>query len=142
MGCTGSKEKGAVNGQHNAQGRSKSRAGLNPVQNPAELSEDELHQMKENALQRHDTEIDILTQIAEERRALKAVSTVCIARKQSCEDLLESLTLAELSLVHDQKWYRNLQKQFHSERVKKFLVERRKEWVVSSKRCRILDWAL
>lgn len=126
MGCTGSKNKDAVQS-----GRSKSRAGLNPVQNPSELSADELHKMKENALQRHDTEIDILTQIAEERRALKAVSTVCIARKQSCEDLLESLSLAELALVHDQKWYRNLQKQFHSDRVKQFLVERRKEWVVS-----------
>lgn len=128
MGCTNSKS--SVVGSNQA-ARSKNR-GLNPVQSPNEISEEELHRMKEDALQRHDTEIDILTQLAEERQALKAVSGVRIAKRQSCEDLMESLSAAEYSLLHDQKWQRNLQKKFHTEKMKKYLYQKCKEWVVSS----------
>ncbi len=128
MGCTSSKPQVARSTRTAALAahRNKDEALLK-----SDVSADELHKMKEDIMQRHDTEIDVLSQIASERQALRSIAGVRIARRLSCEDLMETMKPEDFSRLQDPKFYRYLQKQFRSEKVKESLVRKSKLWVVS-----------
>lgn len=125
MGCTGSKS-AVVNGRSPAAlARAKGRGDQKPDSNPP------IENQKQE-LQRHDTEIDIISQITEERVILKALAAVKILkRKESCELLMDALSNNDMSRLQEEKWHRLLQKKFCTESRKQSQSADLKHWVVS-----------
>lgn len=132
MGCGSSKPAaGATRANRSNSVRKSKNATLDLVTDGAEMSDSDLHKMKDDILQRHDTEIDIVGQIAAERLALKNVSFVQISRSLSCEDLMDTLTNEDFTRLHDNVTRYNINRQYHLTKIKQQLSERTKPWVVS-----------
>jgi hypothetical protein len=134
MGCTSSKSTAAQ--PSSAAMRAKNnRAGLNPLKSQDQMKQSDVNQMKEDLLQRQDSEVNLLSQIAEERQLLKSIAEVTIERRSSCEDLMETLTRAQFAQIHDFKWRRALQREFYTEKMKRNRKndDGRKAWVVSER---------
>ena len=99
--------------------------------NQSTSSESEMNKKKEDILQRHDTEINILHQLSAERATLRAMASVKIERKFSCEDLITFFKSSEIEALHENPQHHKLQKQKRILLAKKELAEKRRPWVVS-----------
>ncbi len=128
MGCTTSQPK--TDPPKGLKGKKKSKKALDSVENTEDISDSDLHKMKEEMLQRHDTEIDILTQLSAERLALRQMAAIRIDRKLSCEELRESLSNEEWLSLRESPQYQQLQKQYKLKLMKKSLINETKSWQV------------
>ncbi len=128
MGCTTSQPKNDP--PKGLKGKKKSKKALDSVENTEDISDSDLHKMKEEMLQRHDTEIDILTQLSAERLALRQMAAIRIDRKLSCEELRESLSNEEWLSLRESPQYQQLQKQYKLKLMKKSLINETKSWQV------------
>lgn len=138
MGCTSSQpKKEAVN--QGLKGKKKSNKALDAVENTDDISDSDLHKMKEEMLQRHDTEIDILTQLSAERLALREMAAIKIEKKLSCEELRESLTTEEWMELRESVQYQQLQKRYKLKLMKMSLLEKQRPWQVLSEQSFLND---
>eukprot|EP01031_Cornospumella_fuschlensis_P030596 gene30596-36970_t len=94
MGCTSSSTAGKnPNAGQPTRKKAKKASKDSEAQDMTDL---DVHKMREDILQRHDSEVDIIAQISAEREALKAISSVKIERPNSCEDLAALVSQQEL----------------------------------------------
>jgi hypothetical protein len=129
MGCVSSNS-AQVPVDKSLKGKKKSSKALNAVEKTEDLSDQDLHRMKEEMLQRHDTEIDILAQLSAERTALRQMASGRIEKKLSCEDLLDSLTASERDTLRASPYYHTLQKKYRLNMSKQLLEAHKKPWMV------------
>lgn len=107
MGCSSSTNSSAATASRTAQlAKRKSKESITS----GNLKEDEQNRMKNDALQRHDTEIDFVSQLSAERQALRMVSNGKINRRLSCEDLMEMITSEEYHMINESLKHFQLQK--------------------------------
>lgn len=130
MGCTNSKPAASSAVQHV---KKNSKKAYELVDNSHDISDSERHKIKEDIMQRHDTEVDILLQVSAEREALKSVCSVKIERKLSCEDLLDSLSMYDLQDIQDCHHHRKMFRKNRLETCKQDLQDNNKDWFVSFK---------
>jgi hypothetical protein len=97
-----------------------------------DLTDSDVHKMREDLLQRHDSEVDIIAQIAAEREALKIISSRKIERRCSCEDLLDILSADEIRALNDAPNHFQLQRAARAKLLKRDLQLQSKRWLVSA----------
>lgn len=97
-----------------------------------DVSPDDSDKIREDLLQRKDSEADLSKTIQEERANLKAMSSKKIIRKLSFEDLVDSLTKDDYEKLSSKDFCFKIQKEFRIRSLKRDLAERKKSWVVSS----------
>lgn len=136
MGCVNSKPPPTAAERYAAakakQLKQKKKAKGPEIINQSSSSDIEMNKKKEDILQRHDTEINILHQLSAERATLRAMASVKIEKKFSCEDLILLFSNAELEALHENPQHYKVQKSKRTALVKKELAEKRRPWVVSN----------
>eukprot|EP01039_Chlorochromonas_danica_P000938 gene938-1020_t len=133
MGCSSSKT--ALHVDSNSQpsevksGKRKSKKSAKD-EDPQEIPDSEVHKMREDILQRHDSEVDIIAQISAEREALRMISTVKIERRDSCEDFFDLLSTKELAHLSDSSSHYKQQKGWRAQQLRTALANRNKQWML------------
>jgi ribosomal protein S25 len=93
---------------------------------------DETEKMREDMLQRIDSEVDMSHQFSAEREALKELCANKIIRKLSFEDLLDSFSTHDYEKLAKREYCYQIQKEFRIKTLKQEIKERKKAWVVSA----------
>ncbi|RYG65213.1 hypothetical protein EON64_12395 [archaeon] len=96
-----------------------------------DMTDQEVHKMREDILQRHDSEVDIIAQISAEREALKVISSVKIERPSSCEDLATLVPQPELQRLCVDGSHFLAQQKARATLLLTALRNKTKPWVVS-----------
>ena len=139
MGCTTSKPPPTAAERYAAakakQLKAKKKTKGPEIVNHSQSSDLELNKKKEDILQRHDTEINILHQLSAERATLRAMASVKIERKLSCEDLITYFNNNELESLQENAEHHRIQKQKRTILAKKELKDKKRPWVVSKWWC-------
>lgn len=134
MGCSSSKTSLHVDSNNQPSevksGKRKSKKSAKD-EDPQEIPDSEVHKMREDILQRHDSEVDIIAQISAEREALRMISTVKIERRDSCEDFFDLLSTKELAHLSDSSSHYKQQKGWRAQQMRTALANRNKHWMVS-----------
>jgi hypothetical protein len=125
MGCTTSSS--TAGRQRSNSSSSKKKKGVDIV----DVHPDDSQQMRDDMMQRHDSEVDLTHQFTAEREALKALAAPKINRKLSFEDLMETLSLNDLELLSSSEFSFKLQKEHRIQNLKSDIKDRKKSWVVS-----------
>jgi hypothetical protein len=127
MGCTPSSSSPIARERPRSTSSSKKKAkGVDLV----DVHPDDSEKMRDDMLQRHDSEADITLQLFAEREALKALSGHRIEKKLSFEDLLEALSSHDFENLEDHDYCFALQKEHYNQRLRDDIKNRRKRWTV------------
>lgn len=110
-------------------GKRKSKKGAKD-EDPQDMSDSDVHKMREDILQRHDSEVDIIAQISAEREALKTISSVKIERKYSCEDLLDAMTRVQVDQLSEDLGHYRVQKELTVQLQRRALQGSAKQWLL------------
>jgi hypothetical protein len=129
MGCTPSSSSPVARERPRSTSSSKKKAkGVDLV----DVHPDDSEKMRDDMLQRHDSEADITLQLFAEREALKALSGHRIEKKLSFEDLLEALSSHDFENLEDHDYCFALQKEHYNQRLRDDIKNRTKRWTVKA----------
>jgi hypothetical protein len=129
MGCTPSSSSPVAKERPRSTSSSKKKAkGVDLV----DVHPDDSEKMRDDMLQRHDSEADITLQLFAEREALKALSGHRIEKRLSFEDLLEALNSHDFENLEDHDYCFALQKEHYNQRLRDDIKNRRKRWTVKA----------